>query len=155
MADKETKFLKEWAARYVKNKDIITRKITSLKENEGDFTVMRGESEHKYFIMPFLRDIKEIIGSAGKFGDEKTLVCFHTKENFDFLISNWNEFVGFGRNFLIYFINPFSKLERVLSICPYTHQLISDEESLKLGLKTMSETVEFTTEDEVKKIVNS
>ena len=31
----------------------------------------------------------------------------------------------------------------------------SDEESLKLGLKTMSETVEFTTEDEVKKIVNS
>jgi len=153
MAGKEIKFLKDWAVRYIKNKDIITKKITSLKENESDFTVVK-ETEHKYFIIPFLKDIKEVT-EFKKYEHGKTLICFHTNDNFNFLIENWNDFVGLGRHFVIYFVNPFSKLDRVLNICPYTHQLISDEESLKLGLKTMSETVEFTTEEEIKKIVSS
>lgn len=152
--EKEVKFLKDWAVRYIKNKDIITKKITSLKENDNDFTVLR-EAEHKYFIMPFLNDIKEITNDIKKYEYGKTLICFHTKNNFDFLINNWKAFVELGRHFVIYFVNPFSKLDRVLNVCPYTHQLISDEESLELGLKTMSETVEFTAEEEVKKIINS
>ncbi|MEK6886838.1 MAG: hypothetical protein AABW88_03320 [Nanoarchaeota archaeon] len=152
--EKEVKFLKDWAVRYIKNKDIITKKIISLKENDNDFVVTR-ESEHKYVVVPYLKEIKEIIKEIKKFEHGKTLICFHTKSNFNFLIENWNEFVELGRYFLVYFVNPFSKLDRVLSICPYTHQLISDEESLKLGLNTMAETVEFTTEEEIKKIVNS
>ncbi len=153
--EKEVKFLKDWIIRYIKNKDIISKKIISLKENESDFVVSKNEMEDKYFIIPFLKDIKEITNGIKKYEHRKTLICLHTKNNFEFMIDNWNDFAGLGRHFSIYFVNPFSKLDRVLSICPYTHQLISDEESLRLGLKTMSETVEFTTEEEVTKIVNS
>lgn len=150
--EKEVKFLKDWAVRYIKNKDIISKKITSFKENESDFIVERGEVQHKYFIVPFLKEIDEHIK---KFEHNKTMVCFHTKDNFNFLVENWGDFVELGRHFTVFFVNPFSKLDKVLSLCPYTHQLITDDETLKQGLKTMSETVEFTTEEEIKKIINS
>jgi len=155
MADKEIKFLKEWTIRYVKNKDVISKKITSLNEKDNEFIVQKGEIEHKYLIIPVINDTDSIINTAAEYEHGKTLICFHTKSNFEFLIKNWGIFVDLGRNFIVYFINPFSKTERVLSICPYTHHLISDKDSLVLGLKTMAENVEFTTEDEIKKIVNS
>ena len=150
--EKEVKFLKDWAVRYIKNKDIISKKITSLTENEKDFIVERGEAKHKYFIVPFLNKIDEEIRDY-EYG--KTLVCFHTRNNFNFLIENWGDFVELKRHFIIFFVNPFSKLDKILILCPYTHQLITDDETLKQGLKTMSETVEFTTEEEVKRIINS
>ena len=153
--EKEVKFLKEWAVRYVKSKDVIAKKITSIKEEDSEFVVSKNEKLQKYFIIPFLENIDELVSKVKDYEHAKTIVCFHTKNNFDFLIKNWGAFVDLGRNFTIYFANPFSKLDKVLSLSPYTHELITDDSSLKQGLKTMSETVEFTTEDEVKKIISS
>lgn len=155
MVDKEVKFLKEWAVRFVKNKDVIIKKITSIDEKDDEFAVVKGEKLQKYFIIPFLKDISTTTSKVDAYEHVKTIVCFHTKSNFDFLINNWGAFVDLGRNFTIYFVNPFSKLDKVLSLSPYTHELITDDSTLKQGLKTMSETVEFTTEEEVKKIINS
>jgi len=153
--EKEVKFLKEWSIRYIKNKDIMTRKIVSLTEHEGSFIVEKNDRLQKFFIIPFLKNVDEIVEKVKEYEHSKSVFCFHTKGNFDFLVNNWGYFVDLGRNFTINFVNPFSKLDRILSLSPYTHQLISDAESLKQGLKTMAENVEFTTEEEIKKIVSS
>jgi hypothetical protein len=147
------KFLKEWVVRYLKNKDIITRKIVSIEESEESFTIVRADKKQEFFVEPFLKDLNNSLGKLK--GEYKSLVCFHTKENFEILLNEWNKFVDVGRQFMVYFINPFSKTERVLILSPYTHNLISDEDSLVLGLKTMAENVEYTTEEEVKKIISS
>jgi len=153
--EKEVKFLKDWTLRYIKNKDVITKKITSVSEQDDSFVIVKSDKEQKYFIEPFLKDINAITNKVKEYNNNKSVVCFHTRENYEFLIKNWNDLVELGRNFAIYFINPFSKTERVLSLSPYTHDLISDTSNIKQGLKTMSENVEFTTEGEVKKIISS
>ena len=153
--EKETKFLKDWSVRYIKNKDIITRKIVSVNEQEDSFVIERKDKTQKLFVIPFLKNVEDIVDKVREYEHSKGIFCFHTRENFDFLIKNWGYFVDLGRNFTMNFVNPFSKLDRVLSLSPYTHYLISDAESLKEGLKTMAENVEFATEEEIKKIVSS
>ena len=153
--EKEVKFLKEWSVRYIKNRDITTRKIVSVSEQDDNFIIERKDKTQKLFVIPFLKNPDEIVEKVKEFEHSKSIFCFHTRENFDFLVKNWGYFVDLGRYFTINFVNPFSKLDRVLSLCPYTHHLISDAESLKQGLKTMAENVEFATEDEIEKIVNS
>jgi predicted transcriptional regulator len=155
MVDKTTAFLKEWAVRYIKNKDVISKKIVSVEESDSSFHVVKNDKEQKFFVIPFLKNADEVFKTIQSYEHSKAVVCFHTKENFDALVTHWKKFVGVGRNLTIYFVNPFSKTERVVIISPYTHDLISDTDSLKQGLKTMAEGVEFTTEEEVKKIVNS
>ena len=152
--DKEVKFLGEWAVRYIKNKDVFAKKIVSIKEEDNSFVISRNDDEQKIFIMPKL-NVDEIVKKAKEYEHRKTIVCFHTKESFERLIKNWGVFVDLGRNFVIYFVNPFSKSDKILSLSPYTHHLISDKETLEQGLKTMAENVEFTTEEEINKIISS
>ncbi|MBN2421521.1 hypothetical protein JXB27_04550 [Candidatus Woesearchaeota archaeon] len=153
MDKKISGFLKEWMIRYLKNKDIITKKIVGVEEFDDSFKIARSDKEIVFFVEPFLIDLNFF--DELKKPEHRALVCFHTKKNFNVFLTKWKEFVGVGRNFAVYFVNPFSKLERVLILNPHTHALISDDDSLEQGLKTMAETVEFTTDEEVKKIISS
>ncbi len=155
MTDKETTFLKEWAVRYIKNRDAISKKIVSIEEFGDGFHVVRKDKEQRFFIEPFLKELHPLVEKIKGYQQNKALVCFHTRENLDILLKNWKTFVELGRNFTIFFVNPFSKTERVLSLSPSTHQLISDEDTLQQGVTTMSQEIEFTTEEEVKKILSS
>jgi len=79
------------------------------------------------------------------------LIVFNTKENFDIIIENWDKLIKF--NFLtIYFVNPFSSLDKKWIINPSVHHKICDESSLKLGLKSMFESVDVITEKEIDKL---
>lgn len=149
---KEIKFLKDWILRYIKNKDVIAKKINSIDEKDDYFVVVKADKIQKFFIDPFL-DLK--LDEIKEYEHNKALVCFHTRDNYKKLVEEWEKFVEVGNNFTMFFVNPFSKTERVLILRPHTHNLISDEETLEVGLKTMSENVEFTTEEEIKKIISS
>ena len=72
----------------------------------------------------------------------------NSKENLDFLMNKWNKLIKFDK-LTIFFVNPFSELEKKWFISPYVHNKICDKDSLKLGLKTMFETVESITEKEI------
>lgn len=153
--EKEVVFLRDWIVRYLKNKDLLARKIISIVEFEAGLDVKRKDKEQKFLVYPELDEIEKILEKIKEIKHGKAIVCFHTKQNFDILINNWKKFVDIGRDFNVYFVNPFSKTEKVLILSPYTHELISDESSLKQGLKTMAENVEFTNEESIKKIINS
>ena len=53
----------------------------------------------------------------------------------------------------IYLVNPLSEPDKKWIIAPYVHNRICDNQSLKLGLKAMFETVEPLTEDKIKSLI--
>ncbi|MBS3098378.1 hypothetical protein J4209_06310 [Candidatus Woesearchaeota archaeon] len=57
--DKLHSFLVEWTINYVKNRDVIDRKIENIEEGkEGFDIVVRFKDKTQFFIvMPFIKDI--------------------------------------------------------------------------------------------------
>ena len=143
-------FLVEWTINYVNNRDIISRKIEHIEKNkEGyDILVKFKDKEQFFIVKPFIKDINEI---TEKLANEKniSLIMFNSLKNFGIISNNWKKFTEL-KNFSIYFVNPFSQLDKKWIIYPYTHERISDSNSLEKGLKSMFEMVEPITEEQLK-----
>ena len=151
MAEKDVivKFIREWTVGYVKHRDILTKNIIDIKEEPDRVIVKFKDKEQVFLIRPTVDDslVEEI-----KKDENISIVVLNSKENLNFLIKNWSKLIKFEK-ITIFFINPFSELDTKWFISPYVHNRICDKDSLKLGLKTMFETVESTTEkDIIKKI---
>ena len=149
MAGKDVivKFLREWAVGYVKHRDILAKNITNIKEEQDMVIVKFRDKEQIFLIRPTADDpVTEEINK------EKNIcvVMLNSKENFNFLINKWNKLIKFEK-LTLFFVNPFSEPDKKWFISPYVHNKICDEDSLKLGLKTMFETVETITEKELMK----
>jgi len=140
------KFLREWAVSYVKHRDMLTKNIVDIKEEQDKVIVKFKDKEQVFLIRAVLN--KSIINEIND--KQMSVISLNSKENFDFLIENWKKLVKF-QNLTFYFVNPFSELEEKWFISPYVHNKICDKDSLKLGLKTMFETVESITEEELMK----
>lgn len=122
--------LLEWTNNYLKNRDLTLRKIVSLKVDEKNNFIdvkFKDKTVH-YQIVPVLT--QQTFSGTGN----RVVVCLNSKENFDFLIKNWNEFSKI-KDFCILFVNL--KHNDKWLINPYVHSLIADPESLESGLKTM------------------
>ena len=143
-------FLVEWTINYVKNRDIISRKIENIEKNKEGYDVfVKFKDKEQFFIVrPFIKDINEI---TEKLANEKniSLVLLNSMENFGIICNNWKKFTEL-KSFNIYFVNPFSQLDKKWIIYPYTHERISDSNSLEKGLKSMFEMVEPITEEQLK-----
>jgi len=147
MAEKDViiKFIREWAVSYVKHKDILTKNITNIKEEQDRVIVKLKDKEQVFLVRPTADDsVIQEINKDKNIG----IVMLNSKENLDFLIKNWSKIIKFEK-LTIFFINPFSELDIKWFISPCTHNKICDKDSLKLGLKTMFETVEAITEKEI------
>ena len=149
MAEKDVivKFLREWAVGYVKHRDILTKNIIDIKEEPDRVIVKFKDKEQVFLIRPTVDDslVEEI-----KKDENISIVVLNSKENLNFLIKNWSKLIKFEK-ITIFFINPFSELDTKWFISPYVHDKICDKDSLKLGLKTMFETVESITEKDITK----
>ncbi len=127
--------LVEWASAFIDNlnmfrKDLEKKVITG---NEIRCTY-KSKGEHKYIIVPELK--KEILEKVKN--GMITLVCLNTKENLVFMINNWQDLIK-NQKLKVIFANP--KLNLQWCLIPYTHNMISDSSSLKLGLKSIFESV--------------
>jgi len=149
MAKKEeiVSFLREWTVSYAKHKDILTKNITNIKEEQDRVIVKFNDKEQVFLIKPTADDsVIQEINKDKNIG----IVMLNSKENLDFLIKNWSKLIKFEK-LTLFFINPFSEPDKKWLISPYIHNKICDKDSLKLGLKTMFETVESITEKEIMK----
>ena len=149
MAEKDVivKFLREWAVGYVKHRDILTKNIIYIKE-ELDRVIVKFKDKEQIFLIRPTAD-NSLIQEINK-DKNINIVMLNSKENLDFLIKNWSKLIKFEK-LTIFFINPFSGLDTKWFISPYVHDKICDKDSLKLGLKTMFETVESITEKDITK----
>lgn len=145
-------YLSEWIVRHVHNKDLLFKRIADIKEGEDLILVtMKDNRKCAYLVEPFVNTMESI--SPLKEYDCCFLVCYNTKENFNFLIKNWDALVTFKRNFCVIFINPFSHGEKKWALYPATHDMVSEKESLKPGLQILYSAVDETTPQEIEKVI--
>lgn len=155
MENKAHSFLLEWTINFVKNKDIVSKKIESIENGKNGFDMhVRYRDREQYFIIvPKIANFDSIIQ---KIDNEHyfSIVTLNSRENFNIILENWNRLTSF--KFLnIIFVNPFSELDKKWIIFPHTHHRICDDSSLETGLKTMFNTVEPIEEEQlVAKIIS-
>ena len=139
------KFLREWTVGYVKHKDMLAKNIVDIKEEQDKVIVKFKDKGQVFLIRPTADDsVIEKIDKDKNIG----IVMLNSKENLDFLINKWNKLIKFDK-LTILFVNPLSEPDKKWFISPYVHNKICDNDSLKLGLKTMFNTVESITEEEL------
>jgi len=142
MEDKTYSFLLDWTVKYIKNKDIISKKIEHIENGKDDFDlyVKYKDGEQYFIIIPNIVDIDSIIKKINN-NFHFSVVTLNSKENFGTIVKNWNRLISF--KFLnIIFVNPFSELDKKWVVFPHTHHKICDEASLENGLKSMFSMVE-------------
>lgn len=142
MEDKSRFYLADWTKAFVRNKDIISKKIENMESGRDGFDLyVKYRDRQQYFIIsPSIADMDQIISRINS-ESHYTIVTLNSVQNFDAMIKNWSRLIAF--KFLsIIFVNPFSQLDKKWIIFPHTHHKICDEASLKNGLKSMFEMVE-------------
>ncbi len=141
IGDKITKYIIDWAESYFRSRDAFHKKILSIEKiNNGLIITFKDKKETILAILDLSqvkeRDIKE----------NTTLITLNNRKNVDYLHYNWPKLANIS-SFKIYFINPFSTLEKRWIINPHIHSKICDESTLRAGLLSMFETVEPLTKD--------
>ncbi len=149
--DKVHSYLLDWTINLVKNQDILTKKINGIKRNENDFDFSvkyKDENETFFIVKPSIEGIDKVLEKINE-DLHFRIITLNNKDNLDIMINNYKKLIEY--KFLsIYFINPFSQLDKKWVICPYTHHKICDESSLQLGFKSMFEMVEPINEEQLK-----
>ena len=142
-------YVDDWALKFIKNKDIIFRKIVSIESSSNEFYDAKVIYKDKIQYLVSRAKLEEIINLFPKISNDFYLwiTVVNSKENFNFLIKNWDRFMEY-KNISICFINPFSSTDVKWIVNPYTHNIISEKSSLNAGLKAMYETVEPISEEE-------
>ena len=136
-------FLLEWIIRFLKNKDIVKKGIISIENKDNhEFLVNYKDKAKLFILMTYLE--RGILNKINK-NELTAVITLNNNANVEFLINNWKEFCNFS-SLSVYFINPFSKLDKVWVVAPYVHDKICEGSSLGAGIKAMSEVVEETDE---------
>lgn len=152
MKDKVYQFLEEWLINFLKNKDILKKDIKQIDKKEGKIIVISKTKTQIFLIEPFIKKPDKLIKDIEKAKDFVSVVVLNATENFDIMMDNWAQLIKYQK-LSVYFVNPFSKLEKKWIIYPRTHNLVSEKVSLKLGLLALFNTVEVLNEEEIKKIL--
>ena len=132
--------LVSWIVEYVKSKDLLTKQITAIKTDAPDADVLVEGTLKSQFII-----VQPSLGDLARLGTLKdkhiVLVTANTKENFEFLIAHWTEFVQYP-HLSVYFVNPNSTMDKRWVIFPATHDQITERKALRKGLESLFLTVE-------------
>ena len=146
-------YMTEWTFHYVKNKDILTKNIINIEKSDKELHVTFKNREEFYLILPSINNADEIIEKI-KEKSYLTIVTLNSEENFKEILNNWKLFIDF-QQFTIIFINPFSTTDTKWIISPYVHNKICDNASLKTGLKSMFNSVEPITEEQIQDLISN
>jgi hypothetical protein len=135
--------LVNWLELYLKNRDIILKKLVSIEKDNNILKANFKDKEQFFYVYlnPNLIDIELI--KKNKFS---SLVLLNSEANFSFILTSWSKLISIP-NLSIYFVNPLSETDKKWIIFPYTHHQISEEESLAQGLRSLFESVEVIDEE--------
>ena len=143
-------YLADWRITFLKNRDLVFRKIASVESPSGepDFAVNYKDGKKQSFFV--VEDIFNISHFLSKLSNDFyfSIITLNSEKNFKVLLEKWNDLIQF-KSLSVYFLNPFSASEKKLILHPYTHNKISEPASLKLGLKSLFENVEQITIEEL------
>lgn len=140
-----TQDLKDWFVQYLKHRDMFLKKIESIDEKGDTIHVKYKNQEQKAFIVAHITTFDSVLKEleSGEHDDKHqvTLVTLNMKDNLKQLISNWDNLIE-HHNFNVFFVNPYATDEKRWIVAPRTHHKITDDKNLKVGLKTLFQSVE-------------
>ena len=142
MEDKSRLFLTDWTIQFVKNKDVVAKKIEKVENGKDGFDLyVKYKDREQYFIIaPEIIDISTILKRVNN-NAYFSLVTLNSRQNFEIILKNWSSLISF--KFLnIIFVNPFSELDKKWIVFPHTHHKVCDENSLETGLRSIFKMVE-------------
>ncbi len=136
--------LKDWTLTYIKNRDILHRKISTVADKGDYFLVTNADESHVVIVVKDsindfaalivrLRELEKL-HSATKL----TLVVYNTEKNLNHLMLHWKELLTLA-TLTVIFVNTATNEKWLIS--PYVHHKIADPESLELGLKSLFESI--------------
>lgn len=134
--------LTDWTENYIKNKDLLTKSITSIQRSQGgwNLVVIRDLGLQEFLIMPHLESAEQLTSKMQP-DTNACLVVLNTKANLDVIVKQWSSFVKFPKLCII-FANPNSNTEKRWIIVPYAHDKITERRLLRAGLDTLFGMVE-------------
>lgn len=139
IVDKESEELKEWIIENIKHKDIFQKKIVKIEEKGEQVIVEYKDKTHYFVIMPHIKELNGIITDFAQ--KHISLVVYNTMENLEAVIKNWARLSELPM-LNIYFVNPHSAADKRWIIYPFTHNKITEDNSLRRGMLSMFESVE-------------
>src|SRR3989339_507155 len=130
--------LLDWAEVYFKSRDAMARKIQELVRRENDILIKyKDNREEVIYAFP------DLSGATPK--KNSSIITLNNPHNMDVICNQWDQYAAV-KELRIYFINPFSTLEKKWVLAPSIHAKICDPSSLRTGLKALSENIEPVTE---------
>lgn len=143
--DKITIYLQDWFERLLRHKDIMLKSIKEIRRQGNRLDVQYKDGRKTCYIVTHLKDldIKDLEGI-----DNPVVVMLNSEENFSEFIKIWPKLISYSR-LCVYSVNPFSEPDSKWVLFPYTHHQISDQESLKTGLRSIFESVLPITPEEL------
>ncbi len=136
--------LKEWIIERLKFKDVLLRKIKDIRVFDNSNSVEIDYSDKKVLIeiLPIL-DLKSY--ESIKTDRNLILVCLNSKDNIDFLVANWSNFIK-NNSLNIYFINPKLEIDNFWMVNPKIHEtVIESSKYLEKSLKVIYSSVKKLT----------
>lgn len=148
MEDKVHPFLVKWAVDFLKNKDILTKKIEKIENGRDGFDLhVKYRDREQYVIVAPKISIDSVLQKINN-NFYFSIITLNSKENFEAVVKNWSKLISF--KFLnIIFVNPFSDSDKKWIVFPHTHHKVCDENSLEAGLKSMFAMVEPIEEEQL------
>ncbi len=132
-----------WAEHYLKSLDALYKTILSIDHEEDKLIINHKDKKETIIANTALENIQK-----EQLEQNLSIITLNNRKNVDTLYKNWSDYSAV-ESFKIYFVNPV-KVEKWV-ITPFVHAKICDEASLKIGLKTLFESVEPITEEILQK----
>ena len=139
--EKVLKHILDWFETYLKNRDIMLKKIVKIEKSENRLKVTFRDKVQNFLVFPEISKLPQLPKK------NPSLVLLNSEANLRFLVNNWPKLIDI-KQISIYFVNPFSETDKKWVIFPHTHHQVSDSKSLELGLRSMFGQVEAITIEE-------
>ena len=142
--DKAIDLLKQWTIEYVKSRDVLNDQVSNIVSADDNLVHVKYDDRSRTFVLcPDQAQLDSLDLSKNV-----TLILLNNLGSLDFVLHNWSKLKK-SITVNILFVNPRSKLEQRWALNPYTHAKIADVTSLKRGIITMSENVDYITMEEL------
>jgi len=126
-----------WGASYIKYRDLVASKIKELKIEKDRLAIENKDGSHEEIVG--LPELSKMDISGVKL--PTIFITLNKRDNLKFLGERWKE-LSAKKEISIIFLNPDSQLDTKWIIRPFVHAKVCDDKTLKVGLKSMFETVD-------------
>jgi hypothetical protein len=143
-------YLRQWAIGLIRHMDAFERSITGVKEERDMLRITHKKKSQLALIQPVLQP-DAIVDACKEDGLHISIFTLNTKANVDALLGGWQK-LSKCPLLKIFFVNPYAEGDKKWVISPRTHSLVSDDDSLKLGISSLFQSVAEMSREDLRKL---